>query len=224
MKWHRISPQTINNYRLYLKIIGNQITFYLVCFVIWYRFEIKDFNLICLTFQNTEFDVNTLVEVYIIYTWILNGYDRLEKQMPQITVDLFVRTLNVVNWLFCWWSIRILCKCSIQMLGIHWLCVGVYIQCAFRFAIETMKMHAIWVTRLDSNAAFNNQLKRWIKWHMRTDQTKWNKQNKTQKAPHLLWNCIKTLCSLPIAIDVYLCFISLRNIRIVKRKKIPTTI
>lgn len=105
------------------------------------------------------------------------------------------------------------------MLGIHWLCVGVYIQCAFRFAIETMKMHAIWGTGLDSNAAFNNQLKRWIKWHMRTDQTKWNKQNKTQKAPHLLWNCIKKLCSLPIAIDVYLCFISLRNIRIVKRKK-----
>lgn len=102
MKWHRISPQTINNYRQYLKIIGNQITFYLVCFVIWYRFEIKDFNVICSTFQNTEFDVDTLVDVYMIYTWILNEYDRLEKQMPQITVDLFVRTLNVVNWLFCW--------------------------------------------------------------------------------------------------------------------------
>lgn len=134
---------------------------------------------------------------------------------------------------------------SFQMLSIHWMCrlrwkcaAHVVFFFVFSVCIRTIGMHTSQmvrystllkyrerdcVSRVRLKCSISASWRRWIKCDMRatSTRTKTNKtkQKKARKHHHqvvLFWNCIKKQCnSLQIAIDIYLCFISLWNIEIV---------
>lgn len=151
------------------------------------------------------------------------------------TVDLLFRTFTVENWLifgktfeFYMRTSRFKCfaftecvnfwwKCAPHVFGL-WECTQGKNGMVQYSTLEYSVLARVWFKCSISS------WRRWIKWDMRatsnrTKQTKQQQQQKTQKAPHriaIFWNCIKKQCnSLPIAIDIYLCFISLWNIEIV---------